>query len=245
MLRIPSSPTTADTVPANAHAASHKLDGDSEGHIVDLGDRECKDWNPSLRNKQKKGSRDPEVYGSRRGAQGNKKENKSAAVRFLGSGNGDKSLTGLCAALPLLTYSVGMRVLRLTELASHSWCWCLDCRAAIGIIDITAGKRLGESLNHPNDVGLSIIQGNSSHDPDPPCFVYLPPCEHLLFDLLPSPYIPRINMNNVSSSLGFSGGDQKSAVMNQIREEAAMTNARQLIEVWSTFTPIYPCEYLF
>jgi hypothetical protein len=27
------------------------------------------------------------------------------------------------------------------------------------------------------------------------------------------------------------GGDQKAAVMNQVRQEAAMTNARQLIEV--------------
>jgi hypothetical protein len=30
------------------------------------------------------------------------------------------------------------------------------------------------------------------------------------------------------------GGDQKAAVMNQVRQEAAMTNARQLIEVRNT-----------
>jgi hypothetical protein len=37
-------------------------------------------------------------------------------------------------------------------------------------------------------------------------------------------------MENVTNGLGFSGGDQKSAIMNQVRQEAAMTNARQLIE---------------
>jgi hypothetical protein len=38
-------------------------------------------------------------------------------------------------------------------------------------------------------------------------------------------------MDNVSSSLGFSASsDPKTAVMNQVRQEAAMTNARQLIE---------------
>jgi hypothetical protein len=47
MLRIPSSPKTADAVPARAHAASHKPDGDSEGHIVDLG-TESKNWIDSL-----------------------------------------------------------------------------------------------------------------------------------------------------------------------------------------------------
>jgi hypothetical protein len=39
-------------------------------------------------------------------------------------------------------------------------------------------------------------------------------------------------MDNISSGLGFGGSsDQKAAVMNQVRQEAAMTNARQLIEV--------------
>ncbi|KAH8805574.1 Tim10/DDP family zinc finger-domain-containing protein [Xylogone sp. PMI_703] len=38
-------------------------------------------------------------------------------------------------------------------------------------------------------------------------------------------------MDNISNSLGFSGSsDPKAAVMNQVRQEAAMTNARQLIE---------------
>ncbi|KAG4442506.1 protein translocase subunit [Cadophora sp. M221] len=36
-------------------------------------------------------------------------------------------------------------------------------------------------------------------------------------------------MDNVSNSLGF-GQDPKAAVMNQVRQEAAMNNARQLIE---------------
>ncbi|KAH6712052.1 Tim10/DDP family zinc finger-domain-containing protein [Leptodontidium sp. 2 PMI_412] len=36
-------------------------------------------------------------------------------------------------------------------------------------------------------------------------------------------------MDNVSNSLGFSQ-DPKAAVMNQVRQEAAMNNARQLIE---------------
>ncbi|RDW65455.1 mitochondrial import inner membrane translocase subunit tim-13 [Coleophoma crateriformis] len=39
-------------------------------------------------------------------------------------------------------------------------------------------------------------------------------------------------MENVSNSLGFgaASADPKAAVMNQVRQEAAMTNARQLIE---------------
>jgi hypothetical protein len=37
-------------------------------------------------------------------------------------------------------------------------------------------------------------------------------------------------MDNISNGLGF-GADPKAAVMNQVRQEAAMTNARQLIEV--------------
>jgi hypothetical protein len=40
-------------------------------------------------------------------------------------------------------------------------------------------------------------------------------------------------MDNVSNSLGFgtSSSDPKAAVMNQVRQEAALQNARQLIEV--------------
>jgi len=40
-------------------------------------------------------------------------------------------------------------------------------------------------------------------------------------------------MDNISNGLGFgtSASDPKAAVMNQVRQEAAMTNARQLIEV--------------
>ena len=39
-------------------------------------------------------------------------------------------------------------------------------------------------------------------------------------------------MDNISSGLGLGGSsDPKAAVMNQVRQEAAMTNARQLIEV--------------
>ncbi|KAN0095366.1 Tim10/DDP family zinc finger domain containing protein [Hyaloscypha variabilis] len=39
-------------------------------------------------------------------------------------------------------------------------------------------------------------------------------------------------MDNISNGLGFgaSSSDPKAAVMNQVRQEAAMTNARQLIE---------------
>ncbi|KAH8754474.1 Tim10/DDP family zinc finger-domain-containing protein [Hyaloscypha finlandica] len=39
-------------------------------------------------------------------------------------------------------------------------------------------------------------------------------------------------MDNISNGLGFgtSASDPKAAVMNQVRQEAAMTNARQLIE---------------
>ncbi|KAE8447090.1 protein translocase subunit [Mollisiaceae sp. DMI_Dod_QoI] len=38
-------------------------------------------------------------------------------------------------------------------------------------------------------------------------------------------------MDNISNGLGFGGAsDPKTAVMNQVRQEAAMTNARQLIE---------------
>jgi len=39
-------------------------------------------------------------------------------------------------------------------------------------------------------------------------------------------------MDNVSSSLGFGGSssDPKAAVMNQVRQEAALQNAKQLIE---------------
>jgi import inner membrane translocase subunit TIM13 len=40
-------------------------------------------------------------------------------------------------------------------------------------------------------------------------------------------------MDNISNGLGFgAASDPKAAVMNQVRQEAAMTNARQLIEVW-------------
>jgi import inner membrane translocase subunit TIM13 len=40
-------------------------------------------------------------------------------------------------------------------------------------------------------------------------------------------------MDNISNSLGFgsSSSDPKAAVMNQVRQEAALQNARQLIEV--------------
>lgn len=38
-------------------------------------------------------------------------------------------------------------------------------------------------------------------------------------------------MDNISNGLGFGASDPKAAVMNQVRQEAAMTNARQLIEV--------------
>ena len=41
------------------------------------------------------------------------------------------------------------------------------------------------------------------------------------------------DMENISNSLGFgaSQSDQKTALMNQIRQEAAIQNARQLVEV--------------
>jgi len=38
-------------------------------------------------------------------------------------------------------------------------------------------------------------------------------------------------MDNISNGLGFGASDPKKAVMDQVRQEAAMTNARQLIEV--------------
>jgi import inner membrane translocase subunit TIM13 len=46
-------------------------------------------------------------------------------------------------------------------------------------------------------------------------------------------------MDNISHGLGFgaSSSDPKAAVMNQVRQEAAMTNARQLIEVRPSFPP--------
>ncbi|EPE32695.1 Tim10-like protein [Glarea lozoyensis ATCC 20868] len=37
-------------------------------------------------------------------------------------------------------------------------------------------------------------------------------------------------MDDLGSSMPLGGGDQKSIVMNRVRQEAAMTNARQLIE---------------
>jgi import inner membrane translocase subunit TIM13 len=44
-------------------------------------------------------------------------------------------------------------------------------------------------------------------------------------------------MDNISNGLGFgaSSSDPKAAVMNQVRQEAAMTNARQLIEAGLLF----------
>jgi hypothetical protein len=40
----------------------------------------------------------------------------------------------------------------------------------------------------------------------------------------------------MDSTFGMSGGsDQKSAIMNQVRQEAAMNNARQLIEVLKSY----------
>lgn len=53
-------------------------------------------------------------------------------------------------------------------------------------------------------------------------------------DLLPSLNRPiYTDMDSMSNSLGFGGNasDPKIAVMNQVRQEAAVTNARQLIEV--------------
>lgn len=45
-------------------------------------------------------------------------------------------------------------------------------------------------------------------------------------------------MDNISNNLGFGAtSDPKAAVMNQVRQEAAMTNARQLIEVGRSINP--------
>jgi hypothetical protein len=48
-------------------------------------------------------------------------------------------------------------------------------------------------------------------------------------------------MDNISNGLGFgsSSSDPKAAVMNQVRQEAAMTNARQLIEVYPPIASIF------
>jgi hypothetical protein len=49
-------------------------------------------------------------------------------------------------------------------------------------------------------------------------------------------------MENISNGLGFGGSsDPKAAVMNQVRQEAAMTNARQLIEV-CLLRLLVPCK---
>ena len=46
-------------------------------------------------------------------------------------------------------------------------------------------------------------------------------------------------MDTINNSLGFgSSSDPKTTIMNQIRQEAAVTNARQLIEVRSTAHPL-------
>lgn len=47
-------------------------------------------------------------------------------------------------------------------------------------------------------------------------------------------------MDSISNSLGFSShsADPKSTIMNQVRQEAAVTNARQLIEVRWTAVPL-------
>ncbi|KFY90266.1 hypothetical protein V500_05225 [Pseudogymnoascus sp. VKM F-4518 (FW-2643)] len=39
-----------------------------------------------------------------------------------------------------------------------------------------------------------------------------------------------MSIDNVGSNMGMSGGDQKTQLMNQVRQEAALNNARQLIE---------------
>jgi hypothetical protein len=42
----------------------------------------------------------------------------------------------------------------------------------------------------------------------------------------------KMSIDNVGSSLGMgSGSDPKAMLMNQVRQEAALNNARQLIEV--------------
>ena len=46
-------------------------------------------------------------------------------------------------------------------------------------------------------------------------------------------------MDGLGSSMALGGGDQKTAVMNQVRQEAALTNARQLIEVRNTSPAIH------
>ncbi|OBT68160.1 hypothetical protein VE03_02329 [Pseudogymnoascus sp. 23342-1-I1] len=39
-----------------------------------------------------------------------------------------------------------------------------------------------------------------------------------------------MSIDNVGSNFGNTGGDPKTALMNQVRQEAAMNNAKQLIE---------------
>jgi hypothetical protein len=59
----------------------------------------------------------------------------------------------------------------------------------------------------------------------------LPPIFYLSNSKLYNIYIPSLKMDNISNGLGFSAQDPKRAVMEQVRQEAAMTNAKQLIEV--------------
>lgn len=40
----------------------------------------------------------------------------------------------------------------------------------------------------------------------------------------------------MTNTPGYGSSDPKAALMNQVRQEAAMTNARQLIEVFTNYT---------
>jgi hypothetical protein len=53
--------------------------------------------------------------------------------------------------------------------------------------------------------------------------------------------IERMSLDNTGSSMGgLSGGDPKTLLMNQVRQEAALNNARQLIEVCFFALPLLP-----
>lgn len=49
-----------------------------------------------------------------------------------------------------------------------------------------------------------------------------------------------MSIDNVGSNMGISGGDPKTQLMNQVRQEAALNNARQLIEVCRIHSPSLP-----
>jgi hypothetical protein len=128
ILLIPSSPTTADTDPAKAQAASHKLDGDREGHIV-----RPRSVSRNRISQVKRTQRHTAIKFWKKSTSGNKRKIRARLSAFW-SGV-DSSLTGLSATL--LTYCRDGTPQPVCASPSSSHSLFLDYEAPLSIIDLT------------------------------------------------------------------------------------------------------------